>query len=173
MRGFTPKGDVSAWEAIYGHLAKLNVDDVFTHEQLRELIPHIVGPESSLRRAKKELLEKDARALKNVRGVGWRIVHAREQAHMAKDKRKRAAREIDMGRELVAHTRLDDLNAAELDVQRKVMAGLEFIAAVVGQHEVDIETLREQQAETAARLARLERQAAEDPPKVIDHESPN
>lgn len=172
MAPFQPKAGEAAWKTIYHHLAGLKVDDILTHQRLKDLVPHIVGPESALHRAIEELQDKDKRTVDNIRGVGWRIVHAREHAGIAKRGREQAARQLDRSRDIVANTRVEDLTSAERDIHRTVLDGLTFLATVVRKHESDIEKLRRRQDEdrehVGGRLARIEQMLGVKAGQVID-----
>lgn len=174
MTPFTAKADQAAWRTIYEHLVAMKVGELLTHSDLAELIPHIIGPESSLRRAILELQNAHSRTLDNVRGEGWRIAHAREHAGIARKGRQRAARQIDRSRQVVVHTRVEDLTPQEREAHRTVLDGLTFLSSVVAKHETEIEKLRAKQdsfgEEVDDRLAKLEGLLGVKKLQVIDAE---
>lgn len=175
MPRFAAKGNEAAWRTIYAHLVKMNVNDVLTHEQLHELVPHIAGPVTSLRRAIQELQEHQSRTLVNVRGAGWRVAHAREHITVARHGRQRAGRILERSREIVEHTRLDELSPAERAQHVVVRDGLTFLASILTQHESDIEKLRRQQdtfeGKVDDRLTRIEKLLGKkSEPDIVDAE---
>jgi hypothetical protein len=93
---FQPKADVAQWRQVYERLASLKVGDVVTHEDLAEMLPD--AGEGSVRsafyRAVAECEAELHRTFGSVRGVGYRMVEAREHERLAKDHHRRARRQL-------------------------------------------------------------------------------
>lgn len=93
---FEPKNGVAQWRAIYEHIITLAVGDIITHERLAGLVPE--AAESSVRqafyRAVKELEDENSRTFASVRGVGYRLVEAREHEGLAQNHHRRSRRQL-------------------------------------------------------------------------------
>lgn len=95
IKPFTPKGDVARWVSVYEYLRDLEPGTVITYSQLSELAGvNVMYDRKPVRRAEKELLEKNQRALTNVREVGYRVMYAFEHKGQARIQTRKANRRI-------------------------------------------------------------------------------
>jgi len=157
------------WEQVYTLLTRLQPDEVVTYEQLTA----ILGREFTLDRsplydAARHLRRNGSRSLVNVRGVGYRVIHAHEHADTARHHRLKARRQITRSRdELVSadRTALDPETARRFDAQA---AQLDTLAAMTRHNSKRLERLeeaakretrrrKEETAELEERVARLEK----------------
>lgn len=177
---FQPLGEQARWRTVYGLLVEKGVGDVLTYEEAGNPVGlHPLNDRSSLgaviRKAARELLLINDRAVENVPNVGYRVVEARRHLAIASRHQRRARHEITRGREVSEHVQWASLTPEErtfqevairaftvqgemirrLDVRQRQLAEV-MTAVVVRQERTDgeVTALRE-------RLRRLEEAEAE------------
>lgn len=93
---FRTKGDVAQWKVLYGYLSLLKVGDQVKDEELIARLPDAAEGSwrSAFFRAVKELEREDKRTFARVRGVGYRMIEAREHEGEARKQHKRARRRL-------------------------------------------------------------------------------
>lgn len=93
---FETKGIEAQWRVIYGRLSKMSVGQTITHDELARLLPD--AAEGSIKgafyRAVAECETEMHRTFASVRGVGYRMVEAREHERLAQDHHRRARRQL-------------------------------------------------------------------------------
>lgn len=99
---FVPVGAVARWRVVYDLLRPLKFGEVLTYEAIADALEldadtdrHVIQMAS--RRALRELLNIDHRGSKAVTNVGYRIAKPEEHVTLAKDRNKRAGRQISTG----------------------------------------------------------------------------
>jgi hypothetical protein len=101
---FQPVGPIARWRVIYDLLQPLKFGEILTYETMGEALKlnpelpedrHVI--QMSARRALRELLNTDHRGSKAVTNVGYRIAKPEEHLVLAKDRNKRAGRQISTG----------------------------------------------------------------------------
>jgi hypothetical protein len=119
------------WRAMYAHARELSPGDTYTYADMAEAAGVELVTDRDLyrvrslwRRAAQELLEIDQRAVKVVRGVGYRIVNASAHIDIAVTGRARASRALNRANEVVTHVRRDELPPAMLPVVNALQASL-------------------------------------------------
>lgn len=131
------------WMSVYELLITLNVGDVVTHEQLMELAGKHYQP--PFYRAAREFLHVDHRAMESVRGVGYRVVQAAEQARLAEGFKGKAVVALHRGVDVATNVRRDELSDAERAQNdfAQIMLGRAFrdIKRKFDEHEERIESL--------------------------------
>jgi hypothetical protein len=184
---FQPLGEQARWRTVYGLLVEKGVGDVLTYVEAGDLVGlHPLNDRSTLgaviRKAARELLLINDRAVENVANVGYRVIEPRRHLVLASKHQRRARREITRGREVTEHVEWAALTADErsfqetalraftvqgemirrLDVRQRHLAGI-MQAVVVRQQRTDgeVEQLRE-------RLARLEEASGRSPETEAD-----
>lgn len=147
MAAFTAKGEAAEWRLIYEAIREMAVGEVIRYDALDEVLGRSFTDEGAkrnpLERARRELEEVDHRTLATVRGVGYRVVEAREHMVLARGHQIRSARQTKRAKE-----KLDSANLAALtDLERR-------------RHEemsTQVAKLLSEQRRTNRRLADLER----------------
>lgn len=119
---FKPRGVLPQWRYIYDHMQRMSVGDIITYDQAAKLLPGV--PEQSLRGAINQAIRKmeelDKRTFEAVRGVGYRMVAAKEHERLALTKQKEGRRKL--GKAL---RKVDSADFAQLDAtQRRRLAEL-------------------------------------------------
>lgn len=93
---FEVKGSESQWRTVYKRLAGMKVGDTITHDELAALLPD--AAEGSIKgafyRAVTECETELSRTFASVRGIGYRMVEAREHERLAQDHHRRARRQL-------------------------------------------------------------------------------
>ncbi len=102
MSPFRPKGDRARWRVIYDVLSGASVGDLITYEELAEALAldpvrdrHKV--QMSVRRAAKEYLDNDKRALDVVVDEGYRVADASGHLTLARRHQSKASKELQRG----------------------------------------------------------------------------
>ncbi len=114
---FEPADGVEArWKKVYRVLKGKPVDSVLTYAELDELFPGLGRPDlqSVLRRAAKEFLDRDKRALRNVRGHGYRVIDPSEHVQVARWHQQRSMKSLQRGHDAVVNV---DLNGMSPEVK--------------------------------------------------------
>lgn len=98
-------GNEARWRKIYDRLKSHAIGSVLTYDDLAEMFPgaELSVIQGAIRRAAKEYLHKDKRALRNVRGQGYRIIDAAEHIHIARAHQKRSMKSLERGHDAVAN----------------------------------------------------------------------
>lgn len=130
---FPPKGEVAQWRIIYRLLKGVTVGETLTYQTLAEAIDvneatdrHRV--QDAARKAGRQLLKVDDRAIEVVPEVGYRVVEAPRQIAMAGKQMERAGHSLDRGHELTTHIRMDELSPHERQVVQAMALGFAQVA---------------------------------------------
>lgn len=116
---FQPIGDRARWRVCYDALAGNEPGTIITYAQLSAVLDAGISREriqGAVRRAAKDLLVAEHKALDPVPNVGYRIVHAEEHMDLAKRDQRRSRRALVKGHTTLDHT---DLNQIEDPVVRR------------------------------------------------------
>lgn len=127
---FQPKADRSQWQIVFERLSKMGVGDTITHGQLDALLPDAGegSVKSAFYRAVTECEMELHRTFASVRGIGYRMVEAREHERLAKDHHRRARRQLKRSQRKVTSADRSQLtreerarlDAVELQLARQV-----------------------------------------------------
>lgn len=118
---FLPVGPVARWKILYDLIRPLGVGEVLTYEAMGEALDlnpddkedrHVI--QMAARRALKELLDKDHRASKAIKNLGYRVAFPSEHLAIGKDRNKRAGRQIQVGYSVATKV---DMNGMEPEVR--------------------------------------------------------
>lgn len=131
---FQPTGEVANWRTVYTAFREAEVGQTVSYEELGAALSLDPGHDrhriqAAARRAVKQLLVTDDRAVETVPDVGYRIADATRQIPMAGQQVERATRALDKGKELTTHIRLDELAEPE----RQIVHGMAMMFAQVGE----------------------------------------
>lgn len=120
MNPFEPVGAQARWKAVYCEFQKAGVGDVVTYETLADALElhseddrHAI--QMAARRAAKEYLQEDSRAVEAVKNVGYRVVEPKEHLRLAQDQQRRSNKALKRGHSTVVHV---DLNGMEPAVRQ-------------------------------------------------------
>jgi hypothetical protein len=115
MAPFKPVGDRARWRVVYDMLTAAQVGDVITYEDMGaelELDPekdrHLI--QMAVRRAARQYLTEDLRALESVPNIGYTVVESAKQLVLAERHQVKARRSIRRGREQVTHVDVSGLD---------------------------------------------------------------
>lgn len=93
---FDVKGAEAQWKTIFGYISSMEIGDEVKYDQLYALLPD--APEGSVKgaiyRAIRQAEEDLSRTLACIRGVGFRMVEAREHEALARGQHLRAKRRL-------------------------------------------------------------------------------
>lgn len=177
MSPFDPIGEKARWRIVYDVLAKKDHDDTVTYAELGEALD--LDPTHSrhqiqmaVRRAAKEYLEIDKRALEPVKNQGYRVVQAPEHLRLAQMQQRKSRRALDSGHSKVVNV---DLNGMDPEVRKAFDVTAQAFGMLADLHrrldvrqkrlESAVEAITERSdrsdaevAELRARLERLEKQ---------------
>lgn len=107
--------DRPQWQVIYDHLSVMRVGELVEYETLQDLLPGVAA--SSVRTAfhgaARRQLEDQQWAFENIRGVGYRKVHPREQDRLAKGHERRSRRQVRRAVRLVENVKVSMLTQEE------------------------------------------------------------
>jgi hypothetical protein len=130
---FEPKGEIAQWRVVYRLFQTAEVGSTLDYPSLGEALDldpvterHRI--QAAARRAAKQLLEVDDRAVEVVTDVGYRIVDAVRQIPMAGQQVDRAGRALDRGRALTTHIRMDELSEQERQIVHTMALGFAQVA---------------------------------------------
>lgn len=110
---FEPADGVQArWKKVYDLLKGMDVGDVLTYDTLAELFPELErqGLQGVVRRAAQEFLEENNRGLRNVRGLGYRVINPAEHIEVARWHQARSVQSLKRGQSAVAHVDLSGMS---------------------------------------------------------------
>lgn len=125
---FAPVGEVARWRIVYDLIRPLEFGQILTYEAIGEALDldasvpedrHVM--QMAARRALKELLNVDHRGSKAVKNVGYRVARPEEHVTLAKDRNKKAGRQIVTGHAVATKV---DLNG----VDPQTVSALELLA---------------------------------------------
>lgn len=165
MHNFQPIGEVARWKIIYGLLVELDVDAVISYEELGDALG--LHPERernviqlAMRRAAKELLHQNRRAVEAKRGVGYRVVAAEEHLRLAGNFQRKAGRSLVRGKDTITHadlTKLDPTAQAAFGVVAQAFSQLISVQRYLDVRQKGLEQrLIEQEQATTGRFQTLE-----------------
>ncbi len=153
---FETKNNVAEWRIVYDALAKLGVGDTLDFDQLDELLGRDFRDDRGpIYRAMKELEANDKRTVDSVRGVGYRVVEAREHEGLARRHHKRSRRQLGKA---VAKAASADRSAMTAE-ERKRIDGMEMS---LRQHAQMIRRLSERDEQREQQIKTLRRDTTAD-----------
>jgi len=163
---FEPKGELAQWRIIYRVFQDAEVDVTLLYQQLAEALGLDPNDErhriqSAARRAAKQLLEVDDRAVEVVPDVGYRVVGAKRQIPMAGQQVDRAGRALDRGRAFTTHIRMDELSESERQIVHTMALGFAQVAEWARQIGRRVEDHEGRLADIEAELERLRQDKAD------------
>ena len=100
MTGNAAPGEVFTYEALGAELSK-DTKTTYDRNKVRQIVAA----------AYPRLLKEKARALHNVRGVGYRIAPAKFHVTLANDRQSRANKQMERGLQTLQHVRWDEMDA--------------------------------------------------------------
>jgi hypothetical protein len=150
---FEPKGLKSQWELVYEVIAKMDIGDVIKFERLQKILklPRR-GVYIPVGRAVRELERSHKRTLENVRGVGYRMVEAREHDRLSHKQQIRARRRIKRAQEILEGTDIQLLTREEVRQMRNRQAMLAQQQEILNRR---VEKLRKENVERKADIAQV------------------
>lgn len=130
---FKPKGEVAQWRMVYRVLQKAPVGETVTYARLAQELDmdpaaDRIRIQAAARQAGKHMLETDDRAVEAVPEEGYRVVGAARQIGLAGTQIERATTQLDKGRELTTHIRMDELTAQEQQIVQTMALGFAQVA---------------------------------------------
>lgn len=167
MPPFEPVGELPRWRVLYDLLVLVPTDGILTYDRMAEALGldaatdrHAI--QMAMRRAARELLEQDRRAVDVVPNRGYRVVKAPEQMTLAKRQQRRSSRALKRGHDQVTHVDLSQLDpdtrgafevvarafAAQMDINRRLDIGQRRLREAV-------ESVTERQDRSDEEIARL------------------
>lgn len=171
---FQPIGDRARWRICYDVLKQHDIGDIIRYETVQRALDDGAGIEEvqqSVRRASLEFLEADHRALDNVPGEGYRVVHAEEHLELARRDQRRSHKALARGHSLVVHADMNLIDdplirqsfgrvaqafQLQMEFNRRMDVRQEELEAAITLVHVQSEKTAEEVAELKARLARIE-----------------
>lgn len=114
---FETVGEIARWRIVYPHLRDADVDSLLSYENLSEILDvtdrRVI--QNTVRRAGRELLRENSRAVEAVPNQGYRVVTAVEHLRMSKKQVSRGRRAVGRGNELVTRV---DMNAVPAEMHK-------------------------------------------------------
>lgn len=175
MAPFQPSGDRARWQIVYDELTGQDIGAVVTYETLGTLLQ--LDPDAdrhaiqmAVRRAAKEYLQADKRALDVTPNKGYRIVEAAEHLRLAKGHQRRAGRQLVAGYSKTVNVDLSGLEpetrhafeivarafSMQMDFNRRFDVRQQRLEAAINQVTESATRSEQEIAELRARLERLE-----------------
>lgn len=125
---FRPVGDVARWRVLYALMRPLGPGQVLTYEKMADALSlhpdrdrHVL--QMAARRAMKELLEVDHRAVDAVRGEGYRIAAPAEHNALARQRNRRARNQLRSGHSIATKVDLTGLNTEQIGALELIARG--------------------------------------------------
>jgi hypothetical protein len=137
----------SKTERIYEFLAERAevVGTVITFEEMTVAVGFDVrGSFGLFRNAQRRLLERNRRALKSERGVGYRVVAATDHEALAYRHQLRSARQIELARATIEFARVDELPEHVRPVYRSLVVAYQELETRL--HYMEVETAKNTKA---------------------------
>lgn len=126
---FRPKNEIAEWRMVYEAFAALNVGDIIKYEELDEILGRdFRADRNPYYRAVRELQVENQRTTAPVRGVGYRIVEAKEHEKLARLHITKGRRQMTKSRRVLEST---DKAALDPEARRRI----EELQVVVTRHE--------------------------------------
>lgn len=173
MTPFEPKGAVARWRVIYDLLLQAGVGDIISYADLGAQLGLDPGDDRhtiqmAVRRAAKEFLEQERRALEVETNVGYRVTEAQERSRLVRKQSVKVKRALTRTHDLAIHV---DLTGLDMESRRLLEASA---AVAYGQLQVTrallhkqsrfnkaLDSVSTQQETTAAELASMRERMAE------------
>lgn len=159
---FEPKGEIAQWRIIYRLFQETEVDTTLDYHLLGDALDldptkdrHRI--QAAARRAAKQLLEVDDRAVEVVPDIGYRLVTAGRQIPMAGQQVQRAGRALDKGKAFTTHIRMEDLSEHERQIAQTMALGFAQVAEWARQIGRRMEDHEGRLSDIEAELERLRR----------------
>ncbi len=120
MAPFKPQGERARWRLIYDLLCRKDINDLVTYDDLADTIGMDAGTERhaiqmATRRAAKEYLEVNRRAIEVQPNVGYRIVEPKEHLRLARSHNSKAGRALVRGHSTATNV---DLTGMDMEMRR-------------------------------------------------------
>lgn len=158
---FTPLAGRSRWEILYGVLVKHGVGDLIPYEELGGALDldavkdrHTI--QLAMRRAGREYLRRDERALIAVPNEGYRVVRADEQVGLAQGRQRRARVQLARGQDLATYVDTSELSPEQRRVFEVMAVAFGMQMEVMRRLDVRQRRLEEALATMAARVETTE-----------------
>lgn len=157
---FEPKGEIAQWRMVYRLFQEAEADRTIEYRELGEVLDLDPGVDrhriqAAARRAAKQLLEVDDRAVEVVPNVGYRMVTALRQIPLAGQQVDRAGKALDRGRALTTHIRMDQLTEQERGIVNAMALGFAQVAEWARQISRRVEDHEGRLSDIESELARL------------------
>lgn len=130
---FEPKGEIAQWRVIYRMFQESDIDTVLDYATIGAALNlhpkndrHRI--QAAARRAAKQLLEVDDRAVEVVPDIGYKLVGAVRQIPMAGQQVERAGRALDKGKAFTTHIRMTELSDQERQIVHTMALGFAQVA---------------------------------------------
>lgn len=132
MAPFKPKADRPEWQIIFEHIQDRDFGAVISYEELDQLLGRdFKSARGPIYAATRRLGELKKRWLAPVKGVGYRVIQAREHMIQADHHKRKAKKQLGFMIKVGNATEISKLTTEELaqfDSQRKVNAVLFMVA---------------------------------------------
>lgn len=111
MSPFEPKDEVPVWRTLYELLQAAPVDSVVPYDAMMAITGRDKSAvQSAVRRAAKELLVSDQRAIEAVPNQGYRIVTPDEHLTLARRHQRKSSRSLARGHGVTTHVDMSDMS---------------------------------------------------------------
>jgi hypothetical protein len=120
MNPFEAVGEVARWRTVYSLFQASSIGKVIKYETIADALElHHVDDRHAIqmatRRAAKEYLRNDSRAVEAVKNVGYRVVEPEEHLRLAQGQQKKSRKALVRGHDTAVHV---DLNGMEPEVRK-------------------------------------------------------
>lgn len=166
MTPFAPKGEIAQWRIVYRMLQQADIGQTISYEELAEALDldskadrHRI--QDATRKAAKQFLTVDDRAIEVVPNIGYRLVPAVRQIPMAGQQVDRAGKALDRGRALTTHVRMEELSEQERQIVNTMALGFAQVAEWARQIGRRVENHEDRLADVEAELRRLREEKGE------------
>jgi SpoVK/Ycf46/Vps4 family AAA+-type ATPase len=176
MPPFQPVGDRARWKVIYDLLVRTPVGEIVTYDKLGEILElhpnrQRAAIQMAVRRAAREHLEENLRALEVVTNQGYRIVEAVEQLRIARRYQRKANNALASGHSNAVNVDMTQLEpqtrhafevvgrafTMQMDFNRRFEVNQQKLEENIAQITEQTTRSEEEIAALRARLERLER----------------
>jgi hypothetical protein len=133
------------WRVVLDELLKLSPGESVSHDTLAALLDasSMAKVHSAARRARRELWRSYHRSVENVRGEGYRMLHAQEHRRQADAYRSRGRRQVGQALSVVKATNLSELDSAEREWTVKVETGLTLLGTAMDDVMIKVQRQRD------------------------------
>lgn len=111
---------------------------LFSHEQIVAALSEgtdrkitVAVACAAVRAANTLLLKEEQHCLSSIKGVGYRIAHAFEHRSLAKDRTRRADRQIDKGLQVLQNVRRDEMTAEQREQHDRALTSVAVLSQMM------------------------------------------